>query len=209
MPRFPPSGPTGRRSPSSTVLSRHYDFLPPIPRHFVAFARRYHKFALVHSLSRDKCHRVSLELVTRCLLPEFNCGNDRISQVPGRPQSSVCTCSSTPARRLAPDQVTLDAPDFRATAWPLLRERQRLSRKNNLSKLNYMAFGLAVYASRCWLPEHHAKLASGRWSDATGRASHPQGHNRKFQIHVMSIILPRQASWRNTISCYSSRTFSR
>ena len=29
----------------------------------------------------------------------IECGDDRISQVPGRPQSSVCTCSSTPTRR--------------------------------------------------------------------------------------------------------------
>ena len=31
-----------------------------------------------------------------------------------------------------------------------------------------MAFGLAVYASQCGLPRHHARLASGRWSGATG-----------------------------------------
>ena len=46
MSRFPPSGPTGCRSPSSAVLSRHYDFLPPVPPHFVAFARRYHPCTL-------------------------------------------------------------------------------------------------------------------------------------------------------------------
>ncbi len=161
MPRFPPSGPTGRRSPSSAVLSRHYDFLPPIPRHFVAFARRYHKFALVHSLSRDKCHRVSLELVTRCLLPEFNCGNDRISQVPGRPQSSVCTCSSTPARRLAPDQVTLDAPDFRATAWPLLWERQRLSRKTTFrSSITWLSDSLSTLRHARYLTQRKTRFRS-------------------------------------------------
>ena len=63
--RFPPSGPTGCRSPRSSVLSRHYDFLPPIPRHFVAFVQRYHAIALVLSLSHGKCHHASLELVTR------------------------------------------------------------------------------------------------------------------------------------------------
>ncbi len=63
--RFPPSGSAGCRSPSSSVLSRHYDSLPSFPRHFVAFVRRYHVIALVLSLSRGKCHRMSLELVTR------------------------------------------------------------------------------------------------------------------------------------------------
>ncbi len=43
----------------------------------------------------------------------------------------------------------------------------------SLSKLNSMAFGLAVCASWCGLPQPHARLASSRWSDATGRASHP------------------------------------
>ena len=33
-----------------------------------------------------------------------------------------------------------------------------------------MAFGLAVYASPCGLPRPDARLASSRWSDATGRA---------------------------------------
>jgi hypothetical protein len=41
-PRFPPSGRPGRPSPSSQVLSRRSDFLPFVPRRFVAFARRYH-----------------------------------------------------------------------------------------------------------------------------------------------------------------------
>ena len=39
--RFPPPGPLGSSSPNSTVLSTRYDFLPPIPPHFVAFAWRY------------------------------------------------------------------------------------------------------------------------------------------------------------------------
>src|SRR5262245_39573101 len=41
-----------------------------------------------------------------------------------------------------------------------------------------MAFGLAVYASSCGLPPSDAKLASSRWSDATGRAFTPgQSHD--------------------------------
>ncbi len=51
----------------------------------------------------------------------------------------------------------------------------------SLSKLNSMAFGLAVYASRCGLPQPHARLASGRWSGVTGRAFHPLGSNERFQ----------------------------
>jgi hypothetical protein len=41
-PRFPPSGRRESSSPTSSVLSRRSDFLSLLPRHFVAFARRYH-----------------------------------------------------------------------------------------------------------------------------------------------------------------------
>ena len=50
-----------------------------------------------------------------------------------------------------------------------------------ISELNSMAFGLAVYASQCRLPRPHARLASSRWSDATGWAFHPQGSSERFQ----------------------------
>ena len=48
--------------------------------------------------------------------------------------------------------VDAEASLFRTTAWPLLRERQRLSQRSELSKLNHMALGLAVYASPPTLP---------------------------------------------------------
>ena len=63
-----------------------------------------------------------------------------------------------------------------------------------LSKLNSMAFGLAVYASQRWLPRRHARLASSRWSDVTGRAFHPQGSNERFQSCILHLILLSQAS---------------
>src|SRR5262249_47864136 len=49
-----------------------------------------------------------------------------------------------------------------------------------LSTLNSRAFGLAVYASPGRLPRPDARLASSRWSDATGRAFHPQGSYERF-----------------------------
>src|SRR5262245_64506273 len=46
-PRVPPLAPAGYRSPASTVLSRRYDLLPPVPPHFVAFVWRYLQRSLV------------------------------------------------------------------------------------------------------------------------------------------------------------------
>ena len=43
-----------------------------------------------------------------------------------------------------------------------------------LSRLNSMASRLAVYASQCRLPIHHARLAPGCRSSSTGRDFHPQ-----------------------------------
>ena len=69
-----------------------------------------------------------------------------------------------------------------------------------ISELNSMAFGLAVYASQGWLPSHHARLASGRWSGATGRAFHPQGSNERFQIRFLTSHPPFPSlAWRNHI----------
>ena len=58
-----------------------------------------------------------------------------------------------------------------------------------LSALYSMAFGLAVYASQAGLPRHHARLASGRWSGATGRAFHPQDSAERFQSFISSPFL--------------------
>ena len=63
----------------------------------------------LHSLRSfldGRVRRQGLELVTRYLRPGCCRGNDRISQVPGEPQLSVCTCSNpTPAGLLAPDHT--------------------------------------------------------------------------------------------------------
>ena len=56
-----------------------------------------------------------------------------------------------------------------------------------------MAFRLAVYASQGGLPHHHARLASGRWSGATGRAFHPKDSDERFQICKLHLILLSQA----------------
>jgi hypothetical protein len=68
----------------------------------------------------------------------------------------------------------------------------------SISELNSMAFGLAVYASQDGLPRHHARLASGRWSGATGRAFHPQGSNERFQSCSLHLFLLSQA-WLGAI----------
>ena len=71
----------------------------------------------------------------------------------------------------------------------------------SISELNSMAFGLAVYASQCRLPSHYARLASGRWSGATGRAFHPQDSTKGFKDASLHAYPPLPSlAWRNSIN---------
>ena len=101
-PRFPPSGRPGRSSPTSQVLSRRSDFLPFVPRRFVAFARRYHGSTRLISFlpTPSRAKRWARGFGNR--FPPCDLlwhGNDRISQVAWGPPLSICTCSRTPAGR--------------------------------------------------------------------------------------------------------------
>ena len=75
-----------------------------------------------------------------------------------------------------------------------------------LSTLNSMAFELAVYASQCGLPTPHARLASSRWSDSTGRAYHPQGSDERFPSVVYISSSSPKLTWRNRIDRSSQRS---
>jgi len=62
---LPSPGSSGASSPASAVLSKRYDFLPPVPPHFVAFAWRYLSVHSFGSLPGGRVRRRGLELVTR------------------------------------------------------------------------------------------------------------------------------------------------
>ena len=131
-------------------------------------------------------------MVTRYLRPGCCRGNDRISQVPGEPRISVCTCSVDSGR-------TACTRPLRCCSVALGISKAKAPTKG-LSKLNSMAFGLAVYASQDGLPRHHARLASGRWSGATGRAFHPQGSYERFQSCILTSHPPFPSfAWHNEI----------
>jgi hypothetical protein len=98
---------------------------------------------------------------------------------------SVCTCSVDSGRTAGtrPIKCRSVAPGVGKTEAPAI----------GLSKLNSMAFRLAVYASPDGLPTYDARLASGRWSSSTGRAFHPQDSYERFQICFLHLIPLSQA----------------
>ena len=139
----------------------------------------------LRSLLGGRVSRQGLELVIRYLQPECCRGSNRISQVPGEPQSSVCR---VPYRRR---QDCLHQTIRSSSMAPGHRRAEAPTK--GLSTLNSMAFGLAVYASQRRLPDDHARLASSCWSGSTGRGSHPQGSDERFQSCGLHLIPLSQA----------------
>ena len=144
---LPSTGSSEASSPASTVLSKRYDFLPPIPPHFVAVDWRYLRVHSFFSLPGRRVRYRGLELLSRYLRPAFRGGDNRISQVPGEPRLSVRHVQSTPAGLLAPDH-------YGAAAWPLVSEQQRLPRK-------------VFRRSMAWLPDSLSTLRSAGYPRPT------------------------------------------
>ncbi len=194
---LPSTGSSGASSPASTVLSKRYDFLPPLPPHFVAFAWRYLGGTRAVRSSGGRVRRQRPGVGHPVAPAGIYRGNDRSSQVPGEPRLSVCPCSvdsggTVRARPLRRGSVALGIRKAKAPT-------------KGFSKLNCMAFGLAAGTVRSMVgfavkvTPHHARLASGRWSGATGRAFHPQGSNERFQISFRSSRPPFPSFLRNRI----------
>ena len=142
------TGSSEASSPASTVLSRHYDFLPPIPPHFVSFAWWYLGCTRCVRSSADEYHRRGLELINPVtptgILPRRR--QDLSSS--WKTQMSVCTCSSTPAGLRAPDHLG-------AAAWPPRRQRRRLPQ------------GSFFRSSIAWLSDSLSTLRSAGYPDPT------------------------------------------
>ena len=89
------------------------------------------------------------------------------------PQNLICTFAHAPA---TPDGQTLQTI-HNACVVPACLTTKTPTR--TLSRLNNMAFALAVYASQCRLPDAHARLAPG-CSVKLGRQDfHPQRFQQK------------------------------
>ena len=123
------------------------------------------------------------------LQPGFCRGDDRISQVPGEPQLSVCTCSSTPAGLLAPDH-------YGAAAWPLNAQVQRLPRWVFRRSIAWLSDSLSTLRRGRCLPTTQDSLpvAGQALLDGLSTRKVPM---KGFKVEsYISFPLPK-LSWRN------------
>ena len=117
------TGSSEASSPASTVLSKRYDFLPPIPPRFVAFAWRYLGFTRCFRSSTDECAAEAWSWS-----PGIS-GRDFSEETTGPPKflgNPNCPFAHVPIRRR---QDCLHQTVHSAAAWPLVEQRQRLPRK--------------------------------------------------------------------------------
>ncbi len=183
--RFPPQGPPGR----VPLLQQYYQSATTSCRHPAAL--RFLRLAVprLHSLLSlpgGRVRRQGLELVTRYLRPGIRRGANRVlSSSWGTTIVRLHMFQSDAGR-------TACTRPLRCSSVALGHRRAKAPTKG-LSTLNSMAFGLAVYASQCGLLQHHARLASSCWSGSTGRASHPQGSDERFQSCELHLIPLSQA----------------
>ncbi len=173
-------------SPASTVLSKRYDFLQSVPPHFVSFVWRYlgctRKFA-PRRPSAPSRPGVVHPVAPAGMLPRRRTG---FSQVPGEPQSSVCTCSKpTPAGLLTPDHT--------------------VQQRGPCSSQGRGSHDWVFRRSIAWLSDSLSTLRDADYSNTTqdslpvaGQAlldglSHPQGSDERFQSCGLHLILLSQA----------------
>src|SRR5262249_25696595 len=99
-----------------------YDFLPPVPPHFVSFAGRYLRVHSFGSLPGGRVRRRGPELLTRSPARELAEEATGSREFLGNPHRPVAQVQSTPAGLRSPDHCG-------GAAWPLGSQKQGLPRK--------------------------------------------------------------------------------
>jgi hypothetical protein len=178
--------------PCFTGTMRCSDFLPPLPPHSVAFARRYHVVHLVASLRwAPYAKPTGLEFVNPVSPPDLARGDGRTSQVPEE-SSCVDALLSDPGRT-DPSGLTTEP------ARPPLCPQRRLPRPNQ--SFGAPSHGLSTRCLRfaVWVAPEPRKTRFPLLAALRDGIGYPQDSNERFQSCFLHLILPSQASWRKDI----------
>ena len=187
--RFPPPGPRGAGSPTSTVLSADSDFSTPVPPHFVSFAWRYHAAALFapagvgRSPGRDCC-------LSRPSVPHLRW---RRRDLPGSWATPACMPRSpTPAEPHAPDHLgAAMVPSALVTASASAMFTDFVAQSRSLQG------SLCTLRSRGHPRSTQHSVPAGR-STLAGQDSHLLGRIEGF-CHVTTCLPPSPSfAWRKT-----------
>jgi len=118
---------------------------------------RSFRVASLPSLSDTTLACVILDAPIRTQIVAWSCspglssrdlrGNDRTSQVPGRPPPSVCTCSSTPARRLLQTNERMCATIRNNRTAPAKGTTKALANKDFRSSITWLSDSLSTLRS--------------------------------------------------------------
>ena len=185
-PCFPPLVPAGSRSPASSVLSGAMTSCRPSRRASLPSLGGTSGFTRCVCSWADECAAKAWSCSPGSSSREYRRGNDRISQVLGEPQLSVCTCSlPTPAGPHAPDH-------YSAAAWPLVIEWQRLLRKVFRRSIAWLSDSLSTLRSAGRPAPRKTRFRPLVKRYRTG--FHPQGSDERFQTCILHVIPLSQTS---------------
>ena len=127
----------------------------------------------------------------------------------GDPSVPFAHAQATPVSRLNPDRGVRKRR-FQIHRVALARGNTKALTRNKTFEAQSHGFRTRCLRFAVIVTDPHARLASGRWSNATRRDSHPLGHYQRFQISIhIGILLLRQASWRNPLFFQLPRRSSR
>jgi len=173
----PSAGSFRASSPTSSVLSTRYDFLPSISPHFVAFAWRYHGFIWLVRYPTG-------QMQPRRAWSWYPGISGRVSAVETT-GSPTFLGNLGCAFALLSDPGRIDMSDHHDTPTrPPLCPQRRLPQMYFRGSITQLQHWLrapceAWSASQAGSPQHHARLASGCWSGSTGRDWIPARFQRK------------------------------
>ena len=174
---LPSTGSFRASSPASAVLSGRYDFLPPVPPHFVflrlAVPPRLGTLVSLPSVQRAAPWAGAFAHRSGSPLPVLGVETTGPPTFLGNPDCAYALLFD-PGRtvRIRPIRCNGTAPAQSKTRAPT----------KPISGLNHTASALAVYASQDGSLRHHARLASGCWPNSTRRDWLPAGSPRKLSV---------------------------